>query len=239
MDLKNLLSLSSLVLIIGFSIQSHSQTKKSKIMNNTKNEQIGLLVTMTAKPGKEQAVKEFLLGGLSLVNSEPKTESWFAFQIDETSFGIYDTFESEEGLQAHLTGEVAKALLANAGDLLEGFDASKDIKTVDLFASNHKPGNQNNGLLVVMKAQQGKAKAVEEFLQAGKAYVSDEPSTLSWYALKINKNTYAIFDTFSGNSGRDAHLSGKVAEALMENAPKILEDFGTSAIKKIAILASK
>ena len=121
MKFKSLIKLSSLVLILGITIQTFSQSKKSNIMDNTKNEKIGLLVIMKAKEGKEQEVKEFLLGGLSLVNAEPKTESWFAFQIDEQTFGIYDTFEAEEGRQAHLKGEVAKALLANAGDLLEGF----------------------------------------------------------------------------------------------------------------------
>jgi quinol monooxygenase YgiN len=208
-------------------------------MDNTKNEKIGLLVMMKAKEGKEQEVKEFLLGGLSLVNAEPKTESWFAFQIDEQTFGIYDTFEDEEGRQAHLKGEVAKALLANAGDLLEGFDPSRDIQTVDVQASNHKVGNQNNGLLVIMKAKEGKTSEVEDFLQAGKSLVSSEPATLSWYAFKINEETYAIFDTFADDAGRDAHLTGKVAAALMENAPVILEGFDASAIQKINILASK
>lgn len=208
-------------------------------MNYKKNEKIGLLVTMTAKPGKEQAVKEFLFGGLSLVNAEPKTESWFAFQIDGITFGIYDTFEAEEGRQDHLTGEVAKALLANADDLLENFDASRDIKTVNLLASNHKTGNQNNGLLVIMKSKKGKNGEVEDFLQAGKTLVGDEPATLSWYAFKINENTYAIFDTFSDESGRDAHLTGEVAAALMENAPIILEGFEASAIQKTIILACK
>ncbi len=239
MKIKNLIKLSSLILILGISNQSCSQSKKSNTMTSTKNEKIGLIVTMTAKPGKEQDVKDFLLGGLSLVNEEPETTSWFAFQIDESTFGIYDTFEAEEGRQAHLTGEVAKALLASAGDLLQDFDAGRVIKNVDLLASNHKTGNQNNGLLVIMKAKSGKTEAVEHFLQAGKAMVGNEPATLSWYAFKINANTYAIFDTFSDDSGRDAHLQGKVAAALMENAPVILEGFEASAIQKIDVLALK
>lgn len=208
-------------------------------MNSAKNEKIGLLVTMTAKPGKEQAVQDFLLGGLALVNAEPKTRSWFAFQTDERSFGIYDTFEAEDGRQAHLTGEVAKALLASAGDLLENFDATRDIKKVDLLATNHKSGYQNKGLLVIIKAKEGKAQEVENFLQVGKSLVGEEPATLSWYAFKINVNTYAIFDTFLDNNGRDAHLNGKIAAALIENAPVILEGFESSAIQKTDILASK
>ncbi|TAI48392.1 putative quinol monooxygenase [Flagellimonas allohymeniacidonis] len=239
MKVKNLIKLTGLALILGISIQSFSQIQKSNIMDNTRSEKIGLLVIMKANKGKEQEVKEFLLGGLSLANAEPKTESWFAFQIDEQTFGIYDTFEAEEGRQMHLKGEVAKALLSNAADILEDFEASRDIKTIDVIASNHKAGNQNNGLLVIMKAKEGKTVSVEDFLRAGKSLVSDEPATLSWYAFKINEETYAIFDTFANDSGRDAHLTGKVAAALMENAPAILEGFEPSAIQKVNILASK
>jgi len=208
-------------------------------MTDSAKEKIGLLVIMKAQPGKEQAVKDFLLRGLSLVNEEAGTESWYAFQIDEHSFGIYDTFENEEGRQAHLSGEVAKALLANAGDLLQDFQVETSIQAVDLTASNLKIGEENKGLLVIMKAKEGKGQAVENFLKAGKQLVIDEPKTVSWYAIQLNDDTYAIFDTFADDSGRDAHLNGKVAAALMQNAPIILEDFDAQAIQKIDILASK
>ncbi len=233
------LKLITIVMLIAFSFQTFSTTKKVNNMSNVKKENIGLLVIMKAKEGKEQAVENFLLSGLDLVNKEPETISWFAFKINENTFGIYDTFEIESGRQAHLKGEVAKALLANASDLLENFNPNTDIKTVNVIASNHKIGSQNNGLLVIMKAQKGKSEDVENFLNAGMQLVGNEPKTLSWYAVKIDDATYAIFDTFSDNSGRDAHLSGKVAAALMENAPIILENFQASAIQKIDILASK
>ncbi|MEP1488516.1 MAG: hypothetical protein ABJK28_08815 [Algibacter sp.] len=208
-------------------------------MKRTKKETIGLLVTMKAKSGKEQDVKDFLLSGLELVNDEPQTVSWFAYQIDESTFGIYDTFEIEAGRQAHLTGEVAKALLANADNLLESFDVNVSIQPVNVIASNHKPGIQNKGLLVIMKAKAGTSTDVENFLQVGKQLVGDEPKTLSWYAIKLDDTTFAIFDTFADDTGRDAHLTGKVAAALMENAPVILSDFEATAIQKIDILASK
>lgn len=208
-------------------------------MKNIAKEQIGLLVTMTAKPGKEQAVKDFLLGGLPLVNNEPGTRSWYAFQIDRHTFGIFDTFSDEDGRKAHLEGEVAKALLANASDLLADFEVNAAILPVDLIATNLTEGNENKGLLVMMKVKQGKNSAVAQFLLGGKELVSDEPQTVSWYAIQIDEETYAIFDTFADDSGRDAHLNGKVAAALMENAPTILEGFQTQAIQKIDILASK
>ncbi|WP_396591656.1 putative quinol monooxygenase [Allomuricauda sp. R78024] len=227
------------VLLLGFSIQLFPKTKNSSIMTNTKKETIGLLVTMKAKAGKAEAVKDFLFSGLPLVLQEPETVSWFAFQIDKNTFGIYDTFEVEAGRQAHLKGEVAKALLANADSLLENFDVNVGIEPVNMIASNHKPGTQNKGLLVIMNAKAGNSEAVERFLKVGKQLVDDEPETLSWYAFKLDDTTYAIFDTFAEDSGRDAHLKGKVAAALMENAPVILKDFEATAIQKIDILASK
>lgn len=239
MKTKVLLKLMFLVVLLGFSFQTFSNSKNTNIMNNTKKETIGLLVIMKAKTGKEQAVKNFLFGGLILVKQEPKTVSWFAFQIDQSTFGIYDTFELEAGRQAHLTGEVAKALLANADDLLEKFDANSSIQTVNVVASNHKAGPQKKGLLVTMKAKEGKSTDVENFLNTGMQLVGNESKTLSWYAIKIDESTYAIFDTFTEDTGRDAHLTGKVAAALIENAPVILEDFEVSAIQKIDIIASK
>ncbi len=113
------------------------------------------------------------------------------------------------------------------------------IQPAELLASKLSRGDENKGLLVIMKAKAGKASDVENFLLAGKKLVNDEPQTVSWYAIQINNDTYAIFDTFSEEDGRDAHLNGKVAAALMENAPVILEGFNGEAIQKIDILASK
>lgn len=237
---KNKIQISStiLVVLLGFSIQTFSKTNKNMMKDST-SEKIGLLVTMKAKPGKENDVRDFLLGGLSLVNQELGTESWYAFQVDDNTFGIFDTFKNEAGRQAHLTGEVAKALLANADDLLESFDIKVSIQPVNLIASRLTKGDQNKGLLVIMNAKGGKSTAVENFLNAGKDLVSNEPETVSWYAIHIDSNTYAIIDTFADDSGRDAHLNGQVAVALLENAPLILEGFEMQAIQKIDILASK
>lgn len=78
----------------------------------------GLFVKLTAKPGKEAEVEAFLNGGLALVNEEPLTVTWYAVKFDESTFGIFDTFDSDEGRDAHLNGKVAAALMANAADLL-------------------------------------------------------------------------------------------------------------------------
>ena len=235
---KTHLKFITLVFLVGFSLKTFSISKTKTIMN-TKTEHIGLLVIMKAKAGKAEAVKNFLLGGLPLVNDEAETVSWFAFQIDENTYGIYDTFAVESGRTAHLKGEVAKALLANASELLENFNAETDIKAINVVAANHKFGVQNKGLLVIMNAKKGMEENLEAFLNVGKTLVNEEPNTLSWYAIKINTSTYAIFDTFTTDAGRDAHLTGAVASALMQNAPVLLDGFDVSAIQKIDLIASK
>ena len=79
---------------------------------------LALLVRLEAKPGKEQEVEAFLKSGLALAQQEPATLTWFAFRIGASAFGIYDTFPDEAGRDAHLSGPIAAALMAKAGELL-------------------------------------------------------------------------------------------------------------------------
>ncbi|GLB64903.1 hypothetical protein NCCP2495_27830 [Dietzia sp. NCCP-2495] len=75
-----------------------------------------LLVRLEALPGREEEVRDFLNQGLSIVEGEPKTVRWFAIQFGPSSFGIFDAF-ADDGRQAHLSGEVAKALGEKTGEL--------------------------------------------------------------------------------------------------------------------------
>lgn len=93
------------------------------------------------------------------------------------------------------------------------------------------------GLAVKLVAKPGKEAEVEAFLNSGLALVHEEPLTITWYAIKFSKNTFGIFDTFAGDEGRDAHLNGKVAAALMANAAELLAE--PPKIEKIGILAAK
>ena len=77
-----------------------------------------LLARVEAKPGKEADVEAFLIGALPLAQAEKQTRTWYAWKIDSKTFGIFDTFEDAEGRKAHLGGEIAKALMANAEALL-------------------------------------------------------------------------------------------------------------------------
>jgi len=76
-----------------------------------------------------------LKGALSLAENEPATVSWFAFRIGKSTFGIFDTFNDEAGRQAHLSGQIAAALMANAPELLS---KPPVIEQLDLLAAKQK-----------------------------------------------------------------------------------------------------
>jgi quinol monooxygenase YgiN len=91
-----------------------------------------LLVTLEAKPGKENELEKFLTGALPIVQSEPATIAWFAIKMGPSKFGIFDAFPDEKGRQAHLSGKVAAALMAKAPELLA---KAPSIEKVDVLAS--------------------------------------------------------------------------------------------------------
>lgn len=92
----------------------------------------GLLAQLEAKPGKGEALGELLESARELAVAEEGTITWYAFKIDDTHYGIFDTFETVEGRQAHVDGEIPKALAQVADELLA---AAPDIRPVDLIAS--------------------------------------------------------------------------------------------------------
>lgn len=81
-------------------------------------ETLALLARLEAKPGKEQQVADFLKSALPLAQAEAGTIRWYALQIGPSIFGIFDTFADEAGRDAHLGGEIPKALMAHADELL-------------------------------------------------------------------------------------------------------------------------
>src|ERR1700719_3641728 len=92
-------------------------------------------------------------------------------------------------------------------------------------------------LYVPLEAKPGKEKEVAEFLKSALPLVEDEPGTVTWFAIQEGPSGFAIFDTFDDEAGREAHLNGKVAAALMAKAGELLAKPPT--IHKIAILADK
>ena len=91
-----------------------------------------LFVKLEAKPGKENELANFLSGALPLAEGEPATTVWFALRFGPSTFGIFDAFPDEAGRQAHLTGKIAAALMAKAGELLA---AAPNIEKVDVMAA--------------------------------------------------------------------------------------------------------
>jgi hypothetical protein len=93
--------------------------------------QLGLLALLEAKPGKGVELGAFLESGRAIAASEHGTVTWYAFKISDTSYGIFDTFETDEARQAHLNGDIPKALAQVGKDLLA---KDPDIRTVDVIA---------------------------------------------------------------------------------------------------------
>jgi quinol monooxygenase YgiN len=94
-------------------------------------------------------------------------------------------------------------------------------------------------LYVPLHAKPGKEADVAKFLKSALPLVNDEPGTVTWYAIEEGPGRFAIFDTFDDEAGREAHLKGKVAAALMEKA-KAGDLFATEPqIIKLNILANK
>lgn len=93
---------------------------------------VALFVRLDAKPGKEKEVESFLLSGLPIVQAELATTAWFGLRLGPSTFGIFDAFPDEAGRQAHLSGRVAGALMAKAGQLLA---KPPSIEKVDVLAA--------------------------------------------------------------------------------------------------------
>jgi quinol monooxygenase YgiN len=92
-------------------------------------------------------------------------------------------------------------------------------------------------LYVQLEAKPGKEKEVEDFLNSGLPIVNEEPATTIWFALKIGPSTFGIFDAFPDEAGRQAHLTGRVAAALMAKANDLLSK--PPQIMKLDVLAEK
>jgi quinol monooxygenase YgiN len=90
---------------------------------------------------------------------------------------------------------------------------------------------------VMLKAKPGKEADVEAFLKQGAVMSKDEPQTVTWYGVKIDSSTYGVFDTFEDEAGRDAHLNGDIARALMASAAELFSN--EIRIEKMQILANK
>lgn len=94
-----------------------------------------ILAMLEARPGMEMEVQRMLSEIRALVESEPKTRTWYAFKLGPTRFGIFDTFDDEEGRAAHLTGAVAQKIFSRSKEFFSG---PPEIEISDVLAFHHK-----------------------------------------------------------------------------------------------------
>jgi quinol monooxygenase YgiN len=91
----------------------------------------GVLALLEAKPGKGDELAAFLEQGRAIAAAEPETVTWYAFKLSDTTYGVFDTFNDEAGLQAHLNGQIPAALGTVGPDLLA---EDPNIRTIDIIA---------------------------------------------------------------------------------------------------------
>jgi quinol monooxygenase YgiN len=92
---------------------------------------LGLVAFLKAQAGKGNDVAAFLQSGREIVEREAGTVTWYAFKVDDTTYGIFDTFETEDAREAHLNGEIPQALGKVGPNLLA---ADPDIRRVEILA---------------------------------------------------------------------------------------------------------
>jgi quinol monooxygenase YgiN len=91
---------------------------------------LAFFARLEAKPGKEEAVEKFLEKALEMVKKEPTTISWYALRLSPSTFGVFDSFNNEDGRQRHLNGPVGQALMSAAPEL---FSKPPQIDPVDIL----------------------------------------------------------------------------------------------------------
>ena len=117
------------------------------------------------------------------------------------------------------------------------FHTGPTLRAAVKLVSQKKHGMTTKALFVKLEAKPGKENEVAKFLRDAQGLVQQEPATIAWFAIQLGPTTFAIFDTFPDDAGRDAHLSGKVAKALMEKAPELLAE--PPKIEKADVLADR
>jgi quinol monooxygenase YgiN len=92
-------------------------------------------------------------------------------------------------------------------------------------------------LFVRLEAKAGKENEVVKFLETGLALANQEATTPVWFALRLGPSTFGVFDAFADESGRQAHLNGPIAQALMAKAAELFAQ--PPAIERIDVLGAK
>jgi quinol monooxygenase YgiN len=184
---------------------------------------LGLLVRLEAKPGKDYDVEEFLKSALPLVRKEPATTAWWAVRFGRSEYGIFDVFPDEVSREAHLAGAVAMALTEQSDALFAQPPRIQKIKVLaDKLPAAAPAESDTKALLLTFKAKAGHELEVEQFLRDAKSFVEQETKTTAWFAIQLDNGDFGIFDVFPDNGGRFAHLTGRVPRELAKHSLSLL-----------------
>jgi quinol monooxygenase YgiN len=184
---------------------------------------LGLLVRLEARQGKDYDVEEFLKSALPLVRKEPATTAWWAIRFGRAEYGIFDVFPDEVSREAHLAGAVAMALTEQSDTLLAQPPRIQKVKVLAHKLPAAVPSQHDTkALLLTFKSKAGHELEVEQFLRDAQGFVQREPKTTAWFAIQLDDGGYGIFDVFPDNGGRFAHLTGHVPRELAKHSLSLL-----------------
>jgi quinol monooxygenase YgiN len=93
------------------------------------------------------------------------------------------------------------------------------------------------GIVALLEAKPGKEEVLADLLRSAQALAAQEPATVVWYAFRAGPSSFGIFDAFADEAGRDAHLQGRIAAALLGRADELLAS--PPDIRKVDVLAAK
>ncbi len=196
-----------------------------------------LLARLKSQPDHIEETEHFLKTAPAQVQAEPATGAWFALRFGRGEYGIFDAFSTEEGRRAHLKGQLATELLAQAPHL---FEDAPGFEPADIVASKMPPELPavpiTCGLLLSFRTRNGKELKVEQFLRDAQPMVQDEAGTIAWFALRLPEGRYGIFDVFPDHRARFAHITGHVPRELTKHALTLLG--GMPSMDMLDVLAS-
>ncbi|KAI0062816.1 hypothetical protein BV25DRAFT_623740 [Artomyces pyxidatus] len=184
-------------------------------------------VVLPPQPDKIQAVHDLIASGPSIVAAEPDTLHWYGYKTLEkpdgtpSFFGIFDTFPSEAGRDAHVGGELAKVLTANADTLLSG--APQIVPVTVLGHTSLATGTPKIGVRALFTMKAEAEEEIKGYLKEGEKLISEEPQTLYWFAFQKSATTFGVFVLFETEEGRAAHASSPAATAFGEKAANLFD----------------
>src|SRR6266700_6847671 len=173
---------------------------------------VGYLIRLEAKTGKEADIERILQNTLARVQQEPGIIAWFAFRLGPSTFGIFDVFRDEQALQAHFSEEDL-ARMQEADELLA---QPRIMEKIDILAAKlpkEREGNMvTKGFLIRYEVKPGKEADAERAPKKALPAIQEEPATIAWFAIRLGPSTFGVFDVFPDEEGRQAHWSARAAQ---------------------------